>query len=155
MNMTLQEIQTLVAAGYTKADIDAMQQPAEAQPVVQAQPIQVQQPVQAQPAQDQSTVQLNNFLSALENLGKQINQQGQQPAATNAQQPVSVPSVQQVQPAATPSNTGLTSEEATKLFQAWSRGAATQNVELPPVADDILASRFKSLYGVDTSQSKQ
>ena len=54
-------------------------------------------------------------------------------------------------PAPTPSNTGITPEEATKLFQAWSMGLATQSIELPPNANDVLANRFASLYGVDTS----
>ena len=146
--MTLQEIQALVAAGYTKADIEAIT----AQPV--AQPVQPE----AQPV---------DFTTALQALGTLLNTQSQQPAPTSAQMPASfqpqpVPQVTQpqtVQPQAapiaqTPSNAGLTSEEATKLFQAWSMGAATQNVELPPTADDILTARFKSLYGVDTTPSK-
>ena len=157
--MTLQEIQTLVAAGYTKSDIEALAAQA-AQPVVQSQPQPVVQP-QTQAA-EQSDAQLNAFLSALENLGKQINQQGQQPAPTNAQIPASMQPVAQpqtIQPqtqpvTTTPSNAGLTSEEATKLFQAWSMGAASQSVELPPTADDILKARFESLYGVDTSNTK-
>ena len=56
------------------------------------------------------------------------------------------------QPAMTPANSGITPEEATKLFQAWSMGQATQNIELPPSANDVLARRFNSLYGVDITQ---
>lgn len=153
--MTLQEIQTLVAAGYTKSDIEALTAQV-AQPVVQPQPQPVVQP-QAQPE-----AQKVDFATTLQALGALINKQGQQPAPTNAQLPASMQPVAQpqtIQPqaqpvATTPSNAGLTSEEATKLFQAWSMGAATQNVELPPTADDILKARFESLYGVDTSNIK-
>lgn len=148
--MTLQEVQTLVAAGYTKSDIEALTAQ-EAQPVVQPQPQPVVQP-QAQPEAKQV-----DFATTLQALGAIINKQGQQPAPTNAQLPASMQPVAQpqVQPGATtPSNAGLTSEEATKLFQAWSMGAASQNVELPPTADDILTARFQSLYGVDTSNTK-
>ena len=153
--MTLQEIQTLVAAGYTKSDIEALTAQ-EAQPVVQPQPQPAVQP-QAQPE-----AQPVDFATTLQALGAIINKQGQQPAPTNAQIPASMQPVAQpqtIQPqaqpvATTPSNAGLTSEEATKLFQAWSMGAASQNVELPPTADDILTARFQSLYGVDTSNTK-
>lgn len=148
--MTLQEIQTLVAAGYTKSDIEALTAQ-EAQPVVQPQSQPVVQP-QAQPEAKQV-----DFATTLQALGALINKQGQQPVPTNAQLPASMQPVAQPQTqpiATTPSNAGLTSEEATKLFQAWSMGAASQNVELPPTADDILTARFQSLYGVDTSQSK-
>lgn len=153
--MTLQEIQTLVAAGYTKSDIEALTAQV-AQPVVQPQPQPAVQP-QAQPEAQQV-----DFATTLQALGALINKQGQQPAPTNAQLPASMQPVAQpqaiqpqIQPVATtPSNAGLTSEEATKLFQAWSMGAATQNVELPPIADDILKARFESLYGVDTSKTK-
>ena len=153
--MTLQEIQTLVAAGYTKSDIEALTAQT-AQPVVQPQPQPAVQP-QAQPEAKQV-----DFATTLQALGAIINKQGQQPAPTNAQLPASMQPVAQsqtIQPqaqpvATTPSNAGLTSEEAAKLFQAWSMGAATQNVELPPNADDILKARFESLYGVDTSNTK-
>jgi len=30
-------------------------------------------------------------------------------------------------------------------------GQATQSIELPPNANDVIAKRFASLYGVDTS----
>lgn len=153
--MTLQEIQALVAAGYTKADIEA----------ITAQPVQPEAQVVPQPVQPEA--QPVDFTTALQALGTLLNKQSQQPAPTSAQMPASfqpqpVPQVAQpqtVQPQAqpmaqTPSNAGLTSEEATKLFQAWSMGAATQSVELPPTADDILTARFKSLYGVDTTPSK-
>lgn len=153
--MTLQEIQALVAAGYTKADIEAIS----AQAVQPAQPVQPVQPA-AQPVQPEA--QSVDFTTALQALGTLLNTQSQQPAPTSAQMPASfqpqpVPQVAQPQAqpmAQTPSNAGLTSEEASKLFQAWSMGAATQNIELPPNVDDILAARFNSLYGVDTTQSK-
>ena len=148
--MTLQEIQALVAAGYTKADIEA----------ITAQPVQPEVQVVPQPVQPEA--QPVDFTTALQALGTLLNKQSQQPAPTSAQMPASfqpqpVPQLTQPQAqpmAQTPSNAGLTSEEATKLFQAWSMGAATQNVELPPTADDILTARFKSLYGVDTTPTK-
>ena len=155
--MTLQEIQALVAAGYTKADIEAITaQPV--QPEVQVVP----QPVQPEAQPVQPEAQPVDFTTALQALGTLLNKQSQQPAPTSAQMPASfqpqpVPQLTQPQAqpmAQTPSNAGLTSEEATKLFQAWSMGAATQNVELPPTADDILTARFKSLYGVDTTPTK-
>lgn len=163
--MTLQEIQTLVAAGYTKADIDLLQQA----PVVQPQQSLVVQPeVPAQPQTQQAQPQSNDFLAALAALGAAINQPTQQPQPTNALPASLQPQAQQPQPyqapaaqpqtqvapiATTPSNAGITPEEATKLFQAWSMGQATQNIELPPTADEVLAKRFASLYGVDTTQN--
>ena len=138
--MTLQEIQALVAAGYTKTDIEALT-------VTPAQ--------QVTPAQPET--QQIDFVAGLQALGALINQQGQQPAPTNAQlpaslQPATQPQIEQAAPAATPSNAGLTPEDATKLFQVWSMGQATQNIELPPTADEILEARFKSLYGVDVTK---
>ena len=167
--MTLQEIQSLVAAGFTKSDIMALSQPATEiktpvaqvqqpvaqvqqpvaqvqQPVAQVQqPVaQVQQPIVQQPAQqpinavlspNTSVVQNPTFAQQLEAIGAAL----QQPPATNVVN----------QPVTTPANAGITPEEATKLFQAWSLGQATQNVELPPTADEVLARRFNSLYGVD------
>lgn len=105
------------------------------QPIVQQTPAPVQQVLQ-QPAAQQP----NDFSATLAAIGAAM----QQPA--NNQAPVT-----NNQPAITPANAGITPEAATQLFQAWSRGAATQNVELPPNADDVLAARFKSLYGVDTT----
>ena len=164
--MTLQEIQTLVAAGYTKADIDALQpQPVLAQQAPAAQPAPIVQQPQIAPAIEPQQALSNDFVAALQTLGAAINQPAQ-PAPTNVL-PASLQQPQQAQPQAapiqqpqapiaspqvTPSNAGITPEEATKLFQAWSMGQATQNIELPPSADDILAQRFASLYGVDTSK---
>ena len=165
--MTLQEIQSLVAAGFTKSDIMALTQPAQAgQPVAQVQqPVaQVQQPAaQAgqpaaqvqQPAQqpinavlspNTPVVQNPTFAQQLEAIGAALQQPaGQQPPATNVVN----------QPVTTPANAGITPEEATKLFQAWSLGQATQNVELPPTADEVLARRFNSLYGVDITAKEK
>lgn len=145
--MTLQEIQALVAAGYTKTDIQALT----AQPEITS-PVTVQPAAPAQPETQQI-----DFVAGLQALGALINQQGQQPAPINAQlpaslQPAAQPQIEQAAPAATPSNAGLTPEDATKLFQAWSMGQATQNIELPPTADEILEARFKSLYGVDVTK---
>ena len=171
--MTLQEIQSLVAAGFTKSDIMALTQPAQVgqpvaqvqqpvaqvqqpvaqvqQPVAQVQqPVaQVQQPIVQQPAQqpinpvlspNTAVAQNPTLAQQLEAIGAALQQPaGQQPPATNVVN----------QPATTPANAGITPEEATKLFQAWSLGQATQNVELPPTADEVLARRFNSLYGVD------
>ena len=150
--MTLQEIQALVAAGYTKTDIQALT----ATPVQQVTPVPLATPVQPAASVQPETQQID-FLAGLQALGALINQQGQQPAPTNAQlpaslQPAAQPQIEQAAPAATPSNAGLTPEDATKLFQAWSMGQATQNIELPPTADEILEARFKSLYGVDVTK---
>ena len=171
--MTLQEIQSLVAAGFTKSDIMALSQPATEiktpvaqagqpvaqvqQPVAQAgQPVaQAQQPIAQQPAQqpinavlspNTPVVQNPTFAQQLEAIGAALQQPaGQQPPATNVVN----------QPATTPANAGITPEEATKLFQAWSLGQATQNVELPPTADEVLARRFNSLYGVDITAKEK
>lgn len=178
--MTLQEIQSLVAAGFTKSDIMALSQPAQAgqpvapvqqpvatvqqpvaqvqqpvvQPIVQQPVAQAQQPV-VQPAQQPINAVLSpntlvaqnpTFAQQLEAIGAALQQPaGQQPPATNVVN----------QPATTPANAGITPEEATKLFQAWSLGQATQNVELPPTADDVLARRFNSLYGVDITKEQK
>lgn len=154
--MTLQEIQALVAAGYTKTDIQALK----AAPVQPATPVQPEaaSPAIVQPATPvQPETQQIDFIAGLQALGALINQQGQQPTPTNVQlpaslQPATQPQIEQAAPAATPSNAGLTPEDATKLFQAWSMGQATQNIELPPTADEILEARFKSLYGVDVTK---
>lgn len=164
--MTLQEIQTLVAAGYTKADIDGMIQPqqvAALAPQVAAPAPQVAAPA-PQVAATAPQSQANDFIAALQALGAAMQQPQQQPQPTSvlpaslqpqAAQPQQValaqPQAAQPQLNNTPSNAGITPEEAQKLFQAWSLGQATQDIELPPTAQEVLDKRFASLYGVDTS----
>ena len=173
--MNSNEINTLLAQGLSIADIgtlmaaqnafNAAQQPAPqvvqqvpvmAQPVQQAQimaePV---QPVLAQPVQPAAVPQ-QDFTSLLASIGAAMQQPTnimpayQQPTPQPVQQPAAIA---QNQPATTPANAGITPEEATKLFQAWSMGQATQNIELPPSADEVLEKRFKTLFGADTSKS--
>lgn len=157
--MTQQEILSLVQAGYTKADIDALVSTAQVEPT----PVQlVAQPTQVQPQLTQAQPQPNDFLSQLAQLGAMLNNSTAQAIAQTqpVQAPVaSMPQVQPAQPqeapiAQTPSNSGLTPDEATKLFQAWSRGSASQEIELPPTAEEVLTKRFASLYGADTSKKQ-
>lgn len=144
--MTLQEIQSLVNAGYTKADIDALSEASGATTINQD--ITAPQVVQTQA---QAPTSGNDLIAALTALGAQLNAQTTQPQVQP--QPVQPAQPQQVV-AQTPSNSGITPEEATKLFQAWSAGAATQNIELPPTAEEVLTRRFASLYGADTTQKQ-
>ena len=84
----------------------------------------------------------SEFLQSIYNLGAAINAQPQ-------------PQPQTVQPAPAPQasqGTPLTTEEATKLFQNYMVHGQTRGIELPPNADDVLAKRFMSLYGVDTKE---
>ena len=124
--------------------VQQVQQVQPVQPVQQVQPVQPVQPVQTvqqvQPVQPVQTAL--TFEQQLQQIGQSLQQSTQPvPPATTA-----------VQPNLTPANAGITPEEATKLFQAWSMGAATQSVELPPSATDVLNQRFNSLYGVDTTK---
>ena len=170
--MNSNEINTLLAQGLSIADIgtlmaaqnafNAAQQPAPqvvqqapvmAQPVQQPTPQPVQ-PVQVQPVQPAAAPQ-QDFTSLLASIGAAMQQPTnimpayQQPTPQPVQQPAAIA---QNQPATTPANAGITPEEATKLFQAWSMGQATQNIELPPSADEVLEKRFKTLFGADTSK---
>lgn len=155
--MTFQEVIALTQAGWSKDEIIALNKPevaaaAQAQQPVAQQPV-VQQPVVQQPAAQQPVTNVSptiNLAEQLEALAKALQQPvAQQPAP---QQPAPQPPVNE--PAITPANAGITPEEATKLFQAWSMGAASQTVDLPPTADEVLAKRFNSLYGVDTSKKE-
>lgn len=162
--MTFQETITLARAGYSKAEIEALAaQAASAQVQPQAPAPQVQVGAasqealaQAQPQAVQPTAQPNpqNLVEAL-TLAQQLEQIGA--LLQQSSQPVPPAPTQNVtnQPALTPANAGITPDEATKLFQAWSMGNASQTVELPPTADDVLAKRFNSLYGVDTTQTNK
>lgn len=169
--MNSNEINTLLAQGLSIADIGSLmaaqnafnaaqqsapvqQAPVMAQPVQQAQimaePV-LAQPVQVQPA----AAPQQDFTSLLASIGAAMQQPSnimpayQQPAPQPVQQPTAIA---QNQPVQTPANAGITPEEATKLFQAWSMGQATQNIELPPSADEVLEKRFKTLFGADTSK---
>ena len=110
-------------------------QASQVQPQPVAPQIQQTQPVGGNPSE---------FLQSIYNLGAAINAQPQ-------------PQPQTVQPAPAPQasqGTPLTTEEATKLFQNYMVHGQTQGIELPPNADDVLAKRFMSLYGVDTKEVK-
>ena len=134
------------------------------QPVQPVQPIQVQpiqvQPVQAQTPQPAPQIQQtqpiggnpNEFIQSLANLGAVINA-AQSPQAPQVPQ-VQAPQLQPVQALPqVPQTQGeaLTTEAATKLFQQYMLNGQTQGIELPPNADEVLAKRFMSLYGVDTT----
>ena len=154
--MTQQEILSLVMAGYTKADIDAMSAAPGATPINQdiETPLPIVTAPQVVQTQDQAQPQQVDFITQLAQIGAQA-MLLQKPQA-QPQQPIAQPQTSAVEPqqviAQTPSNSGLTPEEATKLFQAWSRGNATQDIELPPTADEVLAKRFASLYGADVTK---
>lgn len=151
--MTQQEILSLVMAGYTKADIDAMSAAPGATPINQD--IETPLPIVTAPqvVQTQTQAQQVDFITQLAQIGAQV-MLLQKPQAQP--QPIAQPQTPDVEPqqviAQTPSNSGLTPEEATKLFQAWSRGNATQDIELPPTADEVLTKRFASLYGADVTK---
>jgi hypothetical protein len=53
-----------------------------------------------------------------------------------------------------PASTPLTVEQATQLFQQFTVNGVANGVDLPPNVDDVLAARFNSLYGVDTSKGE-
>ena len=152
--MTQQEILSLVMAGYTKADIDAMSAAPGATPINQdiETPLPIVTAPQLVQTQAQAPTSGNDLITALTALGAQLN--ASKPQAQP--QPIAQPQTPAVEPqqviAQTPSNSGLSPEEATKLFQAWSRGNATQDIELPPTADEVLTKRFASLYGADVTK---
>lgn len=156
--MTQQEILSLVMAGYTKADIDAMSAAPGATSINQdiETPLPIVTAPQVAQAQTQAPTSGNDLITALTALGAQLN--ASKPQA-QPQQPISQPQAPAVEPqqviAQTPSNSGLTPEQATQLFQAWSRGSATQDIELPPTADEVLTKRFASLYGADVTKPNE
>lgn len=152
--MTQQEILSLVMAGYTKADIDAMSAAPGATPINQdiETPLPIVTAPQVVQTQTQAPTSGNDLITALTALGAQLNASNPQAQPRTIAQP-QTPAVEPQQVIAqTPSNSGLTPEEATKLFQAWSRGNATQDIELPPTADEVLTKRFASLYGADVTK---
>ena len=151
--MTQQEILSLVMAGYTKADIDAMSAAPGDTPINQdiETPLSIVTAPQVVQTQTQVPTSGNDLIAALTALGAQLNASNPQAQPQTIAQP-QTPAVEPQQVIAqTPSNSGLTPEEATKLFQAWSRGNATQDIELPPTADEVLTKRFASLYGADVT----
>ena len=159
--MNQNEIMNYLSAGLSTADVVSLMlaekamapAPAPVAPAPVAQPVApapVAQPVAsapvapapvAQPVAPAPVAPAQDFSQLLANLGASL-QAPAQPQIVQNPTPA---------PAPTPSNTGITPEEATKLFQAWSMGQATQSIELPPSADEVLAKRFASLYGADTS----
>ena len=161
--MTLDEIITLGKMGYSKADIAAFAAPTPvAQPIAPtsvAQPIaptSVAQPI-ASTSVAQPTAPATPFVDYLQSLGAAVSAQTA-PAPVAANLGISAG----VAPAATPTSsapaapsagTPLTVEQATQLFQQYTLNGVANGVDLPPNVDDVLAARFNSLYGVDTSKN--
>ena len=126
--MTIQETITLLNAGYTKADIDAMvsnQQPAPQPEVVQPETIQqpVVQPQVAQPVVQQPAIQPEVI---------------PQPAA-----PTQPPAPQPVQ---------LSPQQLQQLIQGVAVQTASGVVETPPTANDILATMFAEIAGTTNKE---
>ena len=179
--MTLDEIITLGKMGYSKADIAALTAPAPvAQPTAPtipvAQPIApVAQPTAptipvAQPTVPTPVVQptaptpvvqpiapATPFVDYLQTLGAAVSAQtAPAPVAANlgisaGVAPAATPTPSA--PAAPSAGTPLTVEQATQLFQQYTLNGVANGVDLPPNVDDVLAARFNSLYGVDTSKN--
>ena len=154
--MTLDEIITLGKMGYSKADIAALTAPIPvAQPI--AQPTPVAQPTAPTIPVAQPTAPATPFVDYLQALGAAVSGQTT-PAPVAANLGISAG----VAPAATPTpsapaapsaGTPLTVEQATQLFQQYTLNGVANGVDLPPNVDDVLAVRFNSLYGVDTSKN--
>ena len=131
--MTIQETITLLNAGYTKADIDAMvstQQPA-------VQPEAIQQPVVQQPAVQPEVIQQQ---------ATQIVQQQAAPAVTQLAQPVAP-----TQPPA-PQPVQLSPQQLQQLIQGVAVQTASGVVETPPTANDILATMFAEIAGTTNKE---
>ncbi len=156
--MTVQERLQLLNFGYTKEQVDAMEQPA-------AQAIQTQAPTVAQPVQTQaSTVAqpkaqapTSDFLTTLTALGAMLNAQNTQPTAQPvAPAPVQQPTAQPVAPAPTqqptaqpvaPAPVQLSSEQLTKLIQGVAVQTASGTIETPPTAEQALLNMFAGVAG--------
>ena len=164
--MTLDEIITLGKMGYSKADIAALTAPTipVAQPTAPttpvAQPIapttSVAQPIAPTPVA-QPTAPATSFVDYLQTLGAAVSgQTAPAPVVANlgisaGVAPAAIPTPSA--PAAPSAGTPLTVEQATQLFQQYTLNGVANGVDLPPNVDDVLAARFNSLYGVDTSNN--
>lgn len=136
--MTLQDTITLLNAGYTKEEIEAMGTPAQqvaptpapAQPVVQVAPTQPAQ-VAVEGANAQLLAEIKNLIAAIPA------QQAPAPAPTPAAP---------VQPAQAQPVT-LSPEQLQQLVQGVAVQTASGTVEMPPTAQDSLAKMFESVVG--------
>ena len=138
--MTLQDTITLLNAGYTKEEIEAMGTPAQqaaptpAQPVVAAtvptQPAQVAQ-VAVEGANAQLLAEIKNLIAAI--------------PAQQAPAPAPAPAAP-VQPAQAQPVT-LSPEQLQQLVQGVAVQTASGTVEMPPTAQDSLAKMFESVVG--------
>ena len=140
--MNLQDTITLLNAGYTKEEIEAMGTPAQqvapspTQPVVAA-TVPTQPAPVAQVAVEGANAQL---LAEIKNLIAAIPAQ-QTPAPAPAPAPAAP-----VQPAQTQPVT-LSQEQLQQLVQGVAVQTASGTVEMPPTAQDSLAKMFESVVG--------
>lgn len=164
--MTVQERLQLLNYGYTKEQVDAMEQPT-AQPVQTqapivaqpaAQPVQTQAPAATQPTATQQLAQAgaSDFLTTLTALGAMLNAQNAQPAtqASTLAQPTAqapaaaqpAPTQQPAQPVA-PAPVQLSPQQLTQLIQGVAVQTASGTIETPPTAEQALLNMFNSVAG--------
>ena len=142
--MTIQETITLLNAGYTKSDIEAMSAPASAETQPIQQPTVQQTPVQ-QPAIQQTAALTPDTIAALQQLR-------QAPAQPVVQQAPAQPVVQQApaqpvqQPQAQQPLT-LSPEQLQQLIQGVAVQTAGGTVETPPSAQSALEKMYESIVG--------
>ena len=151
--MTIQETITLLNAGYTKSDIEAMSAPApaETQPIQQST---VQQTPVQQPAIQQTAALTPETLAALQQLMQApaqpvvhqapaqpvVHQAPAQPVVQQAQaQPVQQPQAQQP--------LTLSPEQLQQLIQGVAVQTAGGTVETPPSAQTALEKMYESIVG--------
>ena len=163
--LTIEDIITLGKMGYTSAQVAAMQAQAPAPapapaPVVAPAPVPAPAPAPVPvvaptvpapaPVPASAPVAGGQFVNYLAQLGASAG------VAPIASAPALAPTVPAPAPApAGPASTPLTVEQATQLFQQFTVNGVANGVDLPPNVDDVLAARFNSLYGVDTSKGEK
>ena len=145
--MTIQETITLLNAGYTKSDIEAMSATAPAETQPSQQPTVQQAPVQ-QPAIQQAAAQplelTPETLAAFQQLMQAPAQPVQQAPAQPVQQAPAQPVVQQT-PAQQPLT--LSPEQLQQLIQGVAVQTAGGTVETPPSAQSALEKMYESIVG--------
>ena len=139
--MTLQETITLLNAGYTKEEIEAMGTPAQqvAPAPTPAQPV-VQTTIPTQPAQVAVEGANAQLLAEIKNLIAAIPAQ-QAPKPAPAPTPAAPVQPAQAQPVT------LSPEQLQQLVQGVAVQTASGTVEMPPTAQDSLAKMFESVVG--------
>ena len=150
---------TIPVAQPTAPTIPVAQPTASTIPVAQptAPTIPVVQPIAPTTPVAQPTAPATSFVDYLQTLGAAVSgQTAPAPVAANlgisaGVAPVATPTPSA--PAAPSAGTPLTVEQATQLFQQYTLNGVANGVDLPPNVDDVLAARFNSLYGVDTSKN--